>query len=135
MKNLLLVTCLLTISFAIDPAKVKKFYDGIDICVQELHTPGVPIKLPLNIEEYTSDIVLCSLHKHKLIDEQGLIRKEKLIEYNNYIISDKTKLRQANEIISMCVEQAYQSPGSNYEKTKAFIKCGIRVIDLIDKPQ
>ncbi|CAL1676516.1 unnamed protein product [Lasius platythorax] len=135
MKNLLLVACLLTISFASDPAKVKKFYDSIDTCVQELHTPGVPKKSPLNIEQYTPDIVLCSLHKHDMIDEQGLIIKEKLFENFDNIISDETKLRQAKEIISMCIEQAYQSPVSNYEKTMAVINCGTRVIDLFEKPQ
>jgi hypothetical protein len=134
MKNLLLVACLLTISFAIDPAKVKKFYDMIDICVQE-NTPGVPKKSPLNIEEYTPDIVLCSLHKHELIDEQGLIKRRKLIEYNDYLISDETKSRQAKEMGSMCLKQANQSPGSNNEKTMAFIICATPVIDLFDKPQ
>ncbi|CAL1676517.1 unnamed protein product [Lasius platythorax] len=135
MKNLILVACLLTISFAIDPAKVKKFYDIFDICVQELYTPEVPKKSPLNIEDYTPDIVLCLLHKHEMIDEQGLIKKEELIEYSDYLISDETKSRQAKEMGSMCLKQAYQSPGSNNEKIMSFIKCGTPIIDLFDKPQ
>ncbi|CAL1674303.1 unnamed protein product [Lasius platythorax] len=125
MKTLLLVACLLTISYAIDPEKVKKIFDSITTCAQELHVS----------EEYTPDVVKCSLQKHEMIDEQGLIIKEKVLENFNNIISDETKLRQAREIFSTCIEQANQGPGSNDEKTMAVIRCGTRVIYLFDKPQ
>ncbi|GAB1869262.1 hypothetical protein CAJAP_10341 [Camponotus japonicus] len=125
MKNFVLIICFLAISYAIDPEEVKKFYRNYAICVQELNVPKL-----------TPKVIKCTLQKFGTIDEQGLIVKERLFKIFEKIISE-TNLPRAKDLASTCIEQEYQSPiteGNNDEKTLAFIKCGILINDLIEKP-
>ncbi|XP_029671973.1 uncharacterized protein LOC115240755 isoform X2 [Formica exsecta] len=94
MKTLVLMTCLLTISYAADPQILKTFYDDYASCLEEL-----------NVQQWTPEVAKCKMQKDGLIDEQGVIKKEELFaEYDN-IISDETNLSQAKEIASTCIDQ------------------------------
>ncbi|XP_072754034.1 uncharacterized protein [Anoplolepis gracilipes] len=124
MKNLLLLVCLLAISYASNPTKLKKLYDTYIDCLQELNVP----------DGWTPEVILCSLQKFKLIDEQGLIKKDKILQNIDNFISDKDKLYTATQALDSCIEQAKEdSCKNNDEKTMAVIKCGSPVMDLFDK--
>ncbi|XP_072754399.1 venom allergen 2-like [Anoplolepis gracilipes] len=124
MKNFMLMACLLAISYASNPAKVKELYDYSDICFRELNVPN----------EYTPFVAKCVLQKLKMINEQDLLNKDKLMPYYDNIISDELKLHQAKYIVSTCIDRANQGPGSNDEKTMLAITCAMPVIPLFDKP-
>ncbi|XP_050451323.1 uncharacterized protein LOC126851415 [Cataglyphis hispanica] len=124
MKTLVLVTCLLTISYAADPEVLKKVYEHYNSCLEEL-----------NEQQWTPEVVNCYLYKAEMIDEQGKLKKEKILAFLDKITSDENNLRHAKEIISTCFDQANQGPGNDNQKLKNFIECGIPVSNLIDKPQ
>ncbi|CAL1674305.1 unnamed protein product [Lasius platythorax] len=124
MKILVLVACLLTISYAGDPQILQAFYDNYGNCRNELNVP-----------EWTPEVTKCMLQHDELIDEQGIIKKEELLTKFENIISDETNLSQAKEIVSTCYDQAYQGSGSNDEKTITTIQCAMHVNDLFDKLQ
>ncbi|XP_072754069.1 uncharacterized protein [Anoplolepis gracilipes] len=123
MKKLVLIAYFLAISYASDPTKLKKLFDTYIDCLQELNVPG-----------YTPEVILCSLQKYELIDEQGLIKKDELFRNFDDLISDKDKLYTATQAASICLEQAKQdSSKNNDEKTMTVIKCGKPIIALFDK--
>ncbi|XP_070169291.1 venom allergen 2-like [Polyergus mexicanus] len=124
MKTLVLMTCLLTISYAANPQKVKEFYDNFASCVEEL-----------NAQQWTLEVVKCKLQKDGLIHEQSRVKKEEVSAYLEDVISDETNLSQAKEILSTCMDQAYQGSSSNDEQLTTYIKCGYPILDLIDKLQ
>ncbi|KAL6438851.1 hypothetical protein ACFW04_003734 [Cataglyphis niger] len=123
MKTLVLVTCLLTISYAADPQILKKVYDNYKICLEEL-----------NEQQWTPEVLKCYFYKVEEIDEQGILKKEEILATLDNIISDKNKLRRAKELAVTCIDQGYQGPGRDYDLDAA-LKCGMPITDLIDKPQ
>ncbi|KAL6429516.1 hypothetical protein ACFW04_008297 [Cataglyphis niger] len=124
MKILVLVTCLLAISFAADPQKLKKVYNDYTSCLEEL-----------NEQQWTPEVVKCYFQKDGLLDEQGVLTKETLFAILDKIISDENDLNQAKELGSTCLDQAYQGPGNNNEKLMAYIHCAMHITDLLDKLQ
>ncbi|KAL6438852.1 hypothetical protein ACFW04_003734 [Cataglyphis niger] len=94
MKTLVLVTCLLTISYAADPQILKKVYDNYKICLEEL-----------NEQQWTPEVLKCYFYKVEEIDEQGILKKEEILATLDNIISDKNKLRRAKELAVTCIDQ------------------------------
>ncbi|XP_025269034.1 uncharacterized protein LOC112639415 [Camponotus floridanus] len=121
MKTLALVTCFLTISFAVDPP-VTQLYNYYASCIKEF-----------NVQEWTPEVCKCVMEKYKVIDEQGSINKEKVFFNIDKLISDPAKLKKTKDIITTCLQQAQS--GSNDEKTMSFIRCAIHVTELFDKPE
>ncbi|XP_072754220.1 uncharacterized protein [Anoplolepis gracilipes] len=123
MKTLILMACLLTISYAGDPAKLKEFYDSYAACIKELNVP----------DAWSIEVGVCTLQKHKMVDDQGLFIKDKILANLPNIISDDAKLHQAQDVVNSCSDKATQASGSNDDKNVAFVKCGISAVDLVDK--
>ncbi|XP_025269032.1 uncharacterized protein LOC112639414 [Camponotus floridanus] len=121
MKTLALVTCFLTISYAVDP-QVTRLYNYYASCIKEF-----------NVQEWTPEVCKCVMEKDKVIDEQGLINKEKLYANLDKLISDPAKLKEAKDITTTCLPQAQS--GSNDEKTMSLIRCAVHVTKLFDKPE
>ncbi|XP_029155017.1 uncharacterized protein LOC114928097 [Nylanderia fulva] len=123
MKTLVIIACLLTISYAADPEKLKAFYNNYQTCLDTLSAP-----------EWTAPVMKCMLQNMELIDDEGIIKKDELLTGFEKIISDEGNLNQAKTLVSSCYEQGYEGDGSNDEKTMMIIQCAINVKDLFDKP-
>ncbi|XP_025262637.1 uncharacterized protein LOC105253669 [Camponotus floridanus] len=121
MKTLALVACFLTISYAVDP-QVTQSYNNYASCIKEF-----------NVQEWTPEVIKCVMEKDKVIDEQGLVNKEKLFANYDKLISDAAKLKEAKDISTTCFQQAQS--GSNDEKTMTAIRCAVHVAELFDKPE
>ncbi|XP_025269031.1 uncharacterized protein LOC112639413 [Camponotus floridanus] len=124
MKTFMLVACLLTLSYAGDPQILKTFYDNYGNCMNEL-----------NVQQWTPEVVKCTLQNDNMINEQGEIKKEELLARFNDIISDESNLNQAKQTLTTCYEQAYQGPGNNDEKIMTTIRCSMHITDLFDELQ
>ncbi|XP_026825262.1 uncharacterized protein LOC113561895 [Ooceraea biroi] len=127
MKTLVFVACLLAVAYASDPEKVKAFYESYAKCSEELGVAAGTMD---------AKAIKCVGEKAGLYDEQGVLLKEKCLEYIDGLASD-TKKDQAKELVSNCLEKEWQGSASNNDKAIAAIQCTLQqnIMDLFDKPQ
>ncbi|XP_050465357.1 uncharacterized protein LOC126858804 [Cataglyphis hispanica] len=122
MKTFVLMTCLLTFSYAINPQVVKKVYDDLSSCFKEL-----------NVQNFTPETVKCYIQKNDLLDEQLRLKKEENFAIWDDIISDPNLLSQIKTKISDCMDQAYRGvKGNEKNEYMMFIQCIMPLANVFD---
>ncbi|KAH0950398.1 hypothetical protein HN011_011452 [Eciton burchellii] len=126
MKAFLLLACLVTILYAADPEKLKAFYKSYHECQKELNLSASNNEDPR--------ILRCVDIKNNLLDENGAVNKEKLLAYSKDLFYPG-KENEGEEILSDCIDWGNKCPGTNYNKTIAFVQCALdrNIIHLIVK--
>ncbi|XP_011866718.1 PREDICTED: venom allergen 2-like [Vollenhovia emeryi] len=125
MKTFVLATCLLaTVIYAVDHEQLKHMYELFNECIKhENITENVELR---------PDVWFCVLSKRGVIDENDVIVKEEAMSYCEAVTICP---QGCKKIVTKCIREGNQVPGSNKEKSLATLECDLKsdILNLVPK--
>ncbi|XP_014487550.1 PREDICTED: uncharacterized protein LOC106751225 [Dinoponera quadriceps] len=129
MKTAMIIISVLTITamaYGFNVERVRQVNENFLKCSSELGQSA---------DNPTVEVFQCAIVKGgRVLDANGLYKKEDTLKIFEDIISDTSKLEQARNVFTKCYDEAIQNGSTGDEQTIKITTCSLPIIPLFDKP-